>query len=281
MINKLYESMLRIRTVEEIIIREYPEQKIKCPVHLCIGQEVIPSAISLFLNDNDYIVSNHRCHGHVIAKGLDLVSFFAELYGKKSGCTGGRGGSMHLCDMSKGIVGTSAIVGGGLPIATGLAYAQKIKNTGNIVVVYFGDGAIDEGVFWESINFADLKRLPIIFVYEDNGIGSNSETKERHRYNNLLNYLPDTFEAASHFENQSPENILKRMSYTRKGGFPKLFHFETHRFMEHVGVNYSNRYTEEQRNKLDLNNYIKLPQSKINSIKNEVETAWKTAKELE
>ena len=176
----LFKSMLRIRLFEEKIVELYPEQEMRCPVHLCIGQEAIAAGVSLHLENEDYVFSNHRGHGHAIAKGADMAPLMAEFYGKATGCSKGKGGSMHIIDVDKGMLGTSAIVGGGIPMGVGAALASHIKRDKKITVIYFGDGAADEGVFYESMNFASLKKLPVVFICENNYYATNSHQKARH-----------------------------------------------------------------------------------------------------
>ncbi|MCK4830222.1 thiamine pyrophosphate-dependent dehydrogenase E1 component subunit alpha, partial [bacterium] len=163
-----YRSMLRIRVAEECIGELVTEKKIVCPAHLSIGQEAIAVGVSSALKKEDYVFSTHRSHGHYLAKGGDLNAMMAELFGKKSGCSGGRGGSMHLVQPEIGILGTTSIVGGCLPLAVGAGLASMMRRDGRVSVVYFGDGAMDEGSFYESINIASVMKLPVIFVCEHN-----------------------------------------------------------------------------------------------------------------
>ena len=160
---RLLFKMLRIRRIEEAIAKRYTEQKMRCPIHLSIGQEGVAVGVSETLNDDDFIMSTHRCHAHYIAKGGNLKKMISELHGKKTGCSLGRGGSVHLVDLSVGMMGSTPIAGGSIPIATGLAFASQLKNDKKITVSYFGDGATEEGAFSESLNFAALKNLPILF----------------------------------------------------------------------------------------------------------------------
>ena len=164
----LFYMMKKIRLVEERIALEYPKNEIRCPTHLSIGQEGVPAALSIALNNADYAVSTHRGHAHYLSKGGNLNKMIAEIYGKKSGCSGGKGGSMHLIDKDVGFMGTSAIVGNSIPVGVGLGLALKLNKTKNVSCIFLGDGAIEEGSFYESLNFAVLKELPIIFICENN-----------------------------------------------------------------------------------------------------------------
>ena len=161
--------MLLIRRVQETIERRYLEDHMRSPVHLCIGQEAISAGFCHALHRDDYISSNHRGHGHYLAKGGGLNALIAELHCRKTGCSEGYGGSMHLVDRSVGHLGSSSIVGGGISIGTGMALALKMQSSQAVSMVFFGDGAADEGVLYESLNFAILKKLPVIYVLENNG----------------------------------------------------------------------------------------------------------------
>ncbi len=179
MLLDLYAVMLRIRMFEERIVDLYPEQEMKCPVHLCIGQEAIAAGVCLNLRKDDYVFSNHRGHGHALAKGSEMRPLMAEFYGKVTGCSRGKGGSMHIIDVENGILGTSAIVAGGIPMGVGSALASTIRKEDRVTVIFFGDGAYDEGALYESFNFASLKKLPVVFFCENNFYATNSHQSAR------------------------------------------------------------------------------------------------------
>ena len=164
----LYRQMLRIRRLQERIEAEYHLDEMKTPVHLCIGQEAVAVGVCACLRPDDYIMSNHRGHSHYLAKGGDLKALVAELFGRSTGCSQGRGGSMHLVDATVGHLGSSSIVGGGIPLGTGLGLACRMRGLDRVSVVFFGDGAADEGVLYESLNLAMLKKLPVVYVLENN-----------------------------------------------------------------------------------------------------------------
>ena len=153
----LFRNMYRIRAVEEAIAHHYPEGKIRCPVHLSIGQESIPAVFAQSIASTDFAVSTHRGHAHYLAKGGNLNAMIAEIYGKSTGCAKGKGGSMHLIDLAVNFMGTSAIVGNSIPIGVGLALSAQLKRTNQISCVFLGDGAVEEGVFYESVNFAAVR----------------------------------------------------------------------------------------------------------------------------
>lgn len=175
----IYRSMRRIRYFEEQVIEFYPEQEMRTPVHLCIGQEAIAAAVCHDLDTADYIFSTHRNHGHCLAKGMSYYQLLAEFYGKRTGCAGGKGGSMHPVDVTQGILGTTAIVGGNIPLAVGAAWSSQMKKSNKVAVVFFGDGASEEGTFHEALNFASLKKIPVVFVCENNLYATASPVAHR------------------------------------------------------------------------------------------------------
>jgi len=165
----MYVTMLRIRKFEEKVAElVYPLKEIFCPCHLYIGQEAVATGVCSNLKKEDWVFSTHRSHGHYIAKGGDIKALMAELYGRQTGCSRGRGGSMHLASPEWGLPGSSAIVAGTIPLAVGTALAFSMQSKDSVSVAFFGDGAAGEGVFYESLNFASLKKLPVIFVCENN-----------------------------------------------------------------------------------------------------------------
>ncbi len=175
-----YSRMLKIRLVEERLVKEYLEKNIRSFVHFYVGQEAIAVGVCMNLTKKDYAFGTHRCHGHYLAKGGDLNAMIAELYGKATGCSGGRGGSMHLIDQKVGYMGSISILSSLTSIATGMAFEQKKYEWKNITVAFVGDGAADEGSFYESINLAALMKAPIIFVVENNLYAGMSAAEVRH-----------------------------------------------------------------------------------------------------
>src|SRR3972149_11018294 len=175
----LFRSMLRIRRIEEALADRYAEQEMRCPMHLCIGQEAIAVGVCAALFANDVMFSNHRAHGHYLAKGGNLNALIAELYGRSTGCCGGRGGSMHLIDLDVGFMGATPIVGGTVPLAVGAAWAARLQAQDRLGVAFFGDGCFEEGVMHESLNFASLHQLPVLFVCENNNFSVYTPLRER------------------------------------------------------------------------------------------------------
>ena len=161
--------MVRIRRFEDRVQREFGKGKMPGFVHTYHGAEAVAAGVCAHLSDSDLITSTHRGHGHCIAKGCDLTAMVAELYGRETGLCAGRGGSMHIADFSRGMLGANAIVGGGIALATGAALAADVLGDGRVAVAFFGDGAANQGVFHESLNLAAIWRLPVVFVCENNG----------------------------------------------------------------------------------------------------------------
>jgi pyruvate dehydrogenase E1 component alpha subunit len=235
----LYTSMLRIRLFEERIVELYPAQEMKCPVHLCIGQEAIASGVAINLNRDDYLFSNHRGHGHYLAKGGAMRPLMAEFYGRTTGCSRAKGGSMHIVDVEAGILGTSAIVGGGIPMGVGAALASRMKGDGRVTAILFGDGAYDEGVFYESFNFAALKRLPVVFVCENNLYATNSHQSARQPVCKIA-ASAETFGAPGICVDGNDvmavnEAALTAVERARSGAGPTLIEATTYRWKGHVG----------------------------------------------
>ncbi|MFH1309967.1 MAG: thiamine pyrophosphate-dependent dehydrogenase E1 component subunit alpha, partial [Candidatus Omnitrophota bacterium] len=232
--------MKRIRFTEETIARRYNEWKMRCPTHLCTGQEAIAAAAGLALRKDDFVVSTHRAHGHYLAKGGNLKKMIAEIYGKASGCSGGKGGSMHLIDKTVGFMGSTAIVGGTIPIAVGLALSIQLHGTDQISCTFFGDGAVEEGVFYESVNFAALKKLPVLFICENNFYSVYSPLKVRQPEGRKIYKMVEAIGIPSEQidGNNAPEvyHKLKLAARSiRKGEGPRFLEFLTYRWREHCG----------------------------------------------
>jgi len=236
---ELYKCMLKIRKFEERIVSLYNEQEMKTPVHLYIGQEAIAAGVCANLKKEDYIFSTHRSHGHYLAKGGNMKRLTAELYGRKTGCSRGKGGSMHVVDPESGICGSSAIVGGCIPLAVGTALASSLRKDGRISVSFFGDGAVDEGTFHESLNFASLKRLPVIFICENNFYATYSHQSKRQAHDHIFK-LAEGYKIPGIRTNGN--NVLEvyramhdAVERARSGQGSSLIECRTYRWKGHVG----------------------------------------------
>ena len=245
--------MLRIRLVEEAIAEAYPRQDMRCPVHLSIGQEAVAAGAAAALEPGDLAMSGHRSHAHYLAKGGDLRAMLAELMGREDGCCRGRGGSMHLIDRRVGFMGAVPIVGSTIPIAVGLAFADKLRRESRVTVAFLGEAATEEGVFHESANFASLHRLPVIFLCENNLYSVYSPMQVRqpaHR---------EVFQVASahgipalQADGNDPEAVWAAVSRARdhagSGQGPVFLEMKTYRWREHCGPGFDNHigYREEK-----------------------------------
>ena len=169
----LYTTMVRIRICEESLVEPILNGEVRCPVHLYSGEEAVATGVCAALSEDDYVFGTHRSHGHYLAKRGSMGELIAEIYGKETGCSRGRGGSMHIIEPTKGMMGAAPIVGGTISLALGAALASKIRKEKRISVAFFGDGAAGEGVLYESLNFAALKKLPILFICENNSYSTH------------------------------------------------------------------------------------------------------------
>lgn len=241
MLSHFYRALFRIRRVEEEIARVYPTDKIKSPCHLSIGQEAIAVAVCEALQPQDVVFITYRGHAHYLAKGGDLKRMIAELFGKATGCAHGKGGSMHLVDVKAGVMGASAVVGTSLPQSVGYAYALKLRRSGEVVASFFGDGAAEEGAAHESLNFAALKRLPVLFVCENNGYAIHSPQKNRQANPSLCNWVQSYGIPAVRIDSNdifALHTLAKQAVQTlRRGEGPFFLECLTYRWKEHVGPN--------------------------------------------
>lgn len=231
--------MLRIRKFQLKIEANYLENEMKTPIHLYIGQEAIAVGVCANLRKEDYISSNHRSHGHYLAKGGNLKALIAELYCKATGCSKGHGGSMHLVDTSVGHYGSSSIVGGGIPIATGLGLAIRMKKKPLVSVVFFSDGAADEGVLYESINFAVLKKLPVIFILENNQYSVCSHVSSRQACDNIFHAMQPELMFTKMIDGNDVlkvyETARQAVERARFGRGPSFIECQTYRIRGHAG----------------------------------------------
>jgi pyruvate dehydrogenase E1 component alpha subunit len=238
----IYRKLSQIRRVEEEIARVYPSDKIKSPVHLSIGQEAVSVGVCSALRDDDVVSATYRGHAAYLAKGGNLSRMLAELYGKSTGCGGGKGGSMHLVGMDKYILGCSAVVGTTIPVSVGYALALKREGKGRVVASFFGDGATEEGVFYESLNFAALHRLPVLFVCENNYYAIHSPQNKRWATSQLCERVR-TFGIKAVSIADSDVLEIRRSASEAIGGMrqgetgPVFLECHTYRWREHVGPN--------------------------------------------
>ncbi len=240
---EIYKTFTKIRSIEMEISRRYSEGKMRCPIHLSVGQEIVPSVLSLFVRNKDSYISTHRGHAHYISKKGNINQMIAEMYGKKTGTSKGNGGSMHLIDTKVNFMGTTAIVGNSIPVGVGLGLANTLKNKDSISYIFLGDGATEEGVFYESVNFAALKEIPVIFICENNLYSVYSPLKDRQPKKRKIKKIIEGMGMKSLFsKSETIEEIFKTIkegvNYTKKNKKPIFIEFNTYRWLEHCGPNY-------------------------------------------
>ena len=238
-LRQLYRTMLRIRLCEESFIAPILNGDVHCPVHLYSGEEAVAVGICASLNETDYIFGNHRSHGHFLAKGGSMNELTAEIYCKETGCSRGRGGSMHLIDPDVGMLGAAPIVAGTISLSLGAALAASIRKDNRVAVCFFGDGATGEGVLYESLNFAALRKLPIVFVCENNLYATHMPVRECRVENSIYKIAePFCIESSSIDGNdvlKVYEAGQKAIDKCRAGEGPVFLECLTYRFRGHVG----------------------------------------------
>lgn len=254
--SRLLFDMLRIRLIEEGIADLYSEQEMRCPVHLCIGQEAVAVGVSAALTTRDYVMSGHRSHGHYLAQGGDLKAMMAEIYGRATGCSSGNGGSMHLTDLSVGFLGATPIVASTIPILTGTAFSSKYRGEDRVSVSYFGEAATEEGVFCESLNFAALHQLPVVFVCENNRFSVYSPLEVRQPPSRDLCAIARGHGVESLAGDGNDVSVVRELTQrgvqrARSKGGPTLLYFDTYRWREHCGPNYDHELPYRARAEFD------------------------------
>ena len=295
----IYKNFLKIRYTEQEIAKRYSENEMRCPTHLSIGQEAVSAVYSSIVNKNDYAVSTHRGHAHYIAKGGNLNSLIAELYGKETGCSKGKGGSMHLIDLDVNFMGTSAIVGNSIPIGVGLGLSHKLKNKNFISTIFIGEGATEEGVFFESLNFSIVRNLPILFICENNLYSVYSSLKDRQPKDRKIFKMVQSFGInSSQCDGNNLLDTYEAMSsaykYVKGKSKPFFLECKTYRFLEHCGpynddiLNYRPekeiKYWKKKDPLLNINKIVKekFTEKKLNKIRDnilhEVDNAFLFAK---
>lgn len=238
---QMFYQSLRIRLVEEKIIEIYDTDKIQSPVHLSIGQEAVAVGVCSNLTPKDKIFITYRGHAYYLAKGGPLPEFFAELFGRGSGLSKGKAGSMHLAAPTVGLMGASAIVASTIPHAVGYSLSNKIKQINNLCVAIFGDGALEQGVYHESINFASLNNLPVLLICENNDLAVHAKIMSRQAFsikNHCLSYGIKYFYVDDGYNPVSVSNVVKEaIKISQQNSKPVLVEVKTCRYMEHVGPN--------------------------------------------
>jgi TPP-dependent pyruvate/acetoin dehydrogenase alpha subunit len=240
----MYRNMLRIRMIEEGIADRYADQEMRCPVHLSIGQEAAAVGVCNALLHTDRVFSTHRCHAHYLAMDGNLNAMLAEIYGKADGCIGGRGGSMHLSDPAKGLIASVPIVASSIPLAVGTALSDQIDGNKNVSVSFFGDASVEEGVFHESANFASLRKLPVLFVCENNLYSVYTPLKDRQPSRPLTELARAHGMNSLHADGNDVVAVFKAaheaVKRARQGDGPTFLLLDTYRWREHCGPEFDN-----------------------------------------
>lgn len=254
---KLLQKMILVREFEEMVIAKKEGNLIFGPVHTTIGQEAVDVGVCSALSPNDYIIGTHRSHGYMIAKGSDINLMMAEIYGKSTGTNGGRGGSMHVSDKSVGSLGASAIVGSGLPIACGAAFASLHKRDAKITCVFFGDGAANEGTFHESLNLAAIWKLPVLFLLKNNSLAITMSIEKASSQIQLHKRAQAYGITGYQVNGQDVEKVFELISHAskdiRSGKGPVLIEANTIRFREHQeGLGYKKIAESNYRDPLQI-----------------------------
>jgi TPP-dependent pyruvate/acetoin dehydrogenase alpha subunit len=247
---EMYEKMVQIRTFEDAAGKNFADGLVPGFVHLYAGEEAVAVGVCAHLSDRDYITSTHRGHGHCIAKGVDIPGMVAELMGKSTGVCKGKGGSMHIADVDKGMLGANGIVGGGFPLACGAALTAKTLGTGGVAVCFFGDGAANQGTFHEGLNLAAIWKLPVVFVCENNGYAESTPVSYHCSVGDIANraaayempgVVVDGLDLFSVYE-AAGEAIAR----ARRGDGPSLLEAKTYRYYGHFQGDMVTYRTQEE-----------------------------------
>jgi TPP-dependent pyruvate/acetoin dehydrogenase alpha subunit len=258
---ELHRQLLRVRHGEHLLARLYKDQEMRTPTHFGLGQEAVAVGVCSALNSDDVVYSHHRCHNHYLAKGGDFEALAAELYGRESGCAAGRGGSVHLTARDVGFIVSSAILGETVAVATGSALAFKMDDQPRVAVSFFGEAACEEGVFYESINYAAVHALPILYVCENNLYSTESPLAVRQPAGTDLCERVRAFKIAS--ERVDGNDVLavheataRRLAELRAGRGPVFLECMTYRWLEHVGPNFDHELGRTYRTEAELREWI-------------------------
>lgn len=256
---RLLRDMIRIRRTEETLAELYPAQEMRTPTHFSIGQEAVAVGVCTALRRTDAVFSGHRCHAHYLAKGGDLDAMVAELYGKETGCARGRGGSVHLSDLDAGVIASSAILGQTMAVAVGSALAFTMDRQDRVAVTFFGDGTVEEGIFHETLNFAVVKKLPVLFVCENNGYSTHTRLEVRQPADVSIHSRAASYGLPSHLVDGNDvfavyEAAQAAVEACRTGAGPAFLECTTYRWREHVGPLWD--YDKGYRSKAEVDSWI-------------------------
>ena len=257
----LYRGLLLVRQSEETLAELYKEQEMRTPTHFGVGQEAVAVGVCRALRDGDVAYSHHRCHNHFLAKGGSVASLAAELYGRETGCARGRGGSVHLTAVDQGFVASSAILGQTLAVAVGSALAFSLDRQPRVAVTFFGDAALEEGVAYESFNFAALRKLPVLFVCENNLYSTESPLSVRQPVGTSLCERLRSFRVSAHEVDGNDVAAVyaatqQALETIRAGEGPVFLECFTYRWREHVGPNFDHELDRTYRSREELEQWM-------------------------
>jgi TPP-dependent pyruvate/acetoin dehydrogenase alpha subunit len=258
----LYRKMLRIRNAELTLAELYKEQEMRTPTHFGVGQEGVAVGVCAALGQDDVVYTHHRCHTHYLAKGGDLFRMVAELYGRVDGCSRGRGGSVHLTDRSVGVIGSSPILGQAAALAVGSALAFKMNGDDSIATAFFGEGACEEGTLYECFNFAAIKKLPVLFVCENNFYATESPINKRQPESTELCDRAKAFKVeALKVDGNDVVSVFeatqRALEHIRNGSGPFFLECETYRWLEHVGPMFDHELHRTYRSRSEVEAWMK------------------------
>ena len=255
----LLRDMVRIRRVEETLAELYPAGEMRTPTHFSIGQEAVAVGVCGALRRDDVVYSGHRCHAHYLAKGGDLRGMVAELYGRETGCARGRGGSVHLNDPEAGVIASSAILGQTMAVAVGTALAFTMDGRDQVAVTFFGDGTVEEGIFHETLNFAVMRRAPVLFVCENNGFSTHTRLEVRQPASVSIHARAASYGMPSRLVDGNDVFAVhaaarEAVAHARRGAGPFFLECTTYRWREHVGPPWD--YAKGYRSKAEVDAWI-------------------------
>ena len=252
----MYEKMFTIRRFEEQARREADSGKLR-GIHSSIGQEAVPTGVCAHLRDEDFVLGTHRSHHHCIAKGVDLNEMMAELFGKSTGTGNGKGGTMHIADINKGMLGANGIVGSNIPVATGVALTAKVKGTDNVSVVFFGDGASSQGALHEAMNLASIWKLPVLFVCENNRYAESTPFEYSVAGGSVSNRADGYGIPGVTVDGQAVLDVFEvakeAVGRARAGEGPTLIEAQTYRYLGHAGLDDPLTYRSEEEQEYYMN----------------------------
>jgi len=281
---ELHKELIRIRKAEVTLAERYKQQEMRTPAHFGVGQEAVAVGVCAALKDSDVAYSHHRSHNHFLAKGGSVYHLAAELFGRETGCSRGRGGSVHLTCREKGFIASSAILGESVSVATGSALSFKMDGSDRISVAFFGDAVAEEGAFYECLNYAALKHLPILYVCENNGFATESPLSIRQPSRATISGRASSLQvqvrqADGNNVDQVYQTTAEIVQHMRTQGGPFLLECKTYRWLEHVGPHFDHDLNRTYRSKEDLAEW----QKKCPLVQSErvlLENQWATRSEI-